>query len=363
MLPRRLALVTAPQAGEAFGSWPDRMAWFNRCPPGVMAELFGLGLRGPSADLRPRTFGVRANDAVCDAVYAAADVTALATERMHLTVFDQGPLVLSEVLAAGDTAARATAGSGWVEVYGSRTCPLCLLSSGGVWPLWWKLACAGVCPVHEVVLLDRCPSCRCVLRWGGMRPRVLSNASRRAPMSCASMVGRRPCPQWLPMVRARSAPPGVAGLQQRWLEIACGRVRPVLGGVEVSRAEWFAAYRACVVLVRLGLPGVLGRLRGAPAWWRRVLMGEREVRGLSRARFGWGPASAEAATVFLAVVMPVLEAANARELGQCLMPLVRAAADAGGLGAKPLSQVAVPAVFARAVATQMPVNRRMPSPW
>ncbi|MFD7875464.1 hypothetical protein ACFV5G_15390 [Streptomyces sp. NPDC059766] len=92
-------------------------------------------------------------------------------------------------------------------------------------------------------------------------------------------------------------------------------------------------------------------------------MGEREVRGLSRARFGWGPASAEAATVFLAVVMPVLETANARELGQCPMPMVRAAADAGGLGAKPLSRVAVPALFARAVATQMPVNRRMPSPW
>lgn len=43
---RRLALVTAPRAGETFASWVDRMALVNRCPSAEIAQLMGLSPRG-----------------------------------------------------------------------------------------------------------------------------------------------------------------------------------------------------------------------------------------------------------------------------------------------------------------------------
>ncbi|MET9509906.1 TniQ family protein [Streptomyces flavidovirens] len=362
-LPRRLALVTAPRPGEGFGSWTDRMAWLNRCSPGVMADLLGLELRGSSPEVRPRVCGVRADDGVRRAVCAATGVAGGAVDRMHLAVFDPGPLSAAAVLSVGETAARASAGREWVEVSGSRACPRCLLASGGVWQLWWKLSCAGVCPVHGVVLLDRCPSCGCVLRWGGTRPRVLPVAWSRPPTVCASSVGGRPCPQWLPLARVRPASASVGEFQRRWLEIAYGRGRPAVGGVEVSAAEWFAAFRACVLLLRLGLPGVLGRLHGVPGWCGQALLEERAERGPYGRRFGWGPASASAAAAFLIVVMPLLEAADARELSGRVRPLARAAIEAGCFGARPLARLEVPEVFARAVTSHAPARRWVKTPW
>ncbi|WP_370444182.1 TniQ family protein [Streptomyces sp. Root264] len=170
-MPRRLALVTAPRADETFASWVDRMARVNRCPPAEVANLMGLHLRGVYASTRPPVFGVQCDEAVRQAVYAATGVPGSAVDRMHLSVFEDGPLSVAAVLSAskarGPSAARE-----WVEVYGSRACPCCLLASGGVWRLWWKLSCAAVCPEHQVKLLDRCPACGWALRWGGARPRV-----------------------------------------------------------------------------------------------------------------------------------------------------------------------------------------------
>ncbi|MFE1709573.1 TniQ family protein [Streptomyces sp. NPDC058728] len=284
VLPRRLALVTAPRPGEAFGSWTDRMAWLNRCSPGVMADLLGLELRGSSPEVRPRVFGVLADEGLRHAVCAATGVAGGAVDRMHLAVFDPGPLSAAAALAVGETAARASAGREWVEVSGSRACPRCLLASGGVWQLWWKLSCAGVCPVHGVVLLDRCPSCGCVLRWGGKRPRVLPVAWSRPPTVCASSIGGRPCPQWLPLSRVRPAAASVGEFQRRWLEIAYGRVRPAVGGVEVSAAEWFAAFRGVRDAAEARPAGSSGPST-RPAWlvWAGAAGGAGGARALRKA--------------------------------------------------------------------------------
>ncbi|MFI6700227.1 hypothetical protein ACIBJC_14830 [Streptomyces sp. NPDC050509] len=164
-------------------------------------------------------------------------------------------------------------------------------------------------------------------------------------------------------MRAQTAAPGVADFQRLWLEIAYGRVRPLLGGVEVSAAEWFATFRACVILLRLGLPRVLRRLRTPPAWCGQALMKEQSERGARGARFSWGPASAEAASAFLWVVMPLLEATDVRELSKKVAPLARAAIDEGCFEARPLGRLAVPEVFAEAVGVHARVGSGIRSPW
>ncbi|MDQ0831377.1 hypothetical protein QF032_003221 [Streptomyces achromogenes] len=362
MPPRRLALVTAPRAGETFASWVDRMARANRCPPAEVADLMGLRLRGTSADVRPPVLGVRCDETVRQAVYAATGVPGGLVDGMHLSVFEGGPLSVAAVLSAGK-AHRPSAGREWVEVYGSRACPCCLLASGGVWQLWWKLSCAAVCPEHQVMLLDRCPSCGGVLRWGGDRPRVVPAQWVRPPTGCANSVRGKPCSQWLPSVRVSQAHEQTVDAQRRWLDAAYGRACPALGGVNVPAGEWFAAFRACVILLRLGLPRILGRLPGVPGWCRQVLLEERVERGMHRSQFGWGPASAGAAAAFLTVVTPLLATADVRELSRRLAPLVRMAVEEGCLAARPLARLAVPEVFAEAVAVQVPVGRSARSPW
>ncbi|WP_443031338.1 TniQ family protein [Streptomyces sp. 3214.6] len=157
----RLALVTAPRADEAFASWVDRMARVNRCPPAEVADLMGLHLRGVHASTRPPVFGVQCDEAARQAVYATTGVPGSAVDKMHLSVFDGGPLSVPAVPSASK-ADWPSAAREWVEVYGSRAWPCCLLASGGVWRLWWKLSCAAVRPEHQVTLLDRCPVCG----WG-----------------------------------------------------------------------------------------------------------------------------------------------------------------------------------------------------
>ncbi|NMI62418.1 MULTISPECIES: TniQ family protein [unclassified Streptomyces] len=362
MLPRRLALVTAPRADEAFASWVDRMARANRCPSAEVADLMGLRLRGVYAKARPPVFGVQCDEAVRQTVYAATGVPGGTVDRMHLSVFEGGPLSVAAVLSA-DKAHWPSATREWVEVYGSRACPCCLLASGGVWQLWWKLSCAAVCPKHRVTLLDRCPACGWVLRWGGDRPRVMPAQWVRSPTCCANSVRGKPCSQWLPAIRVGQADKRTVAAQRRWLDTAYNRACPSLGGVNVSAGEWFAAFRACVILLRLGLPQILKRLPNVPDWCGRALLDERIERDVYRNQFGWGPASAGAAAAFLTVVTPLLAAADTRKLTRRLAPLVRTAVEEGCLTARPLARLSVPEVFAEAVAAQVPVGRSARSPW
>ncbi|GAA3876062.1 hypothetical protein GCM10023084_31310 [Streptomyces lacrimifluminis] len=153
MPPRGLALVTVPQTNEAFASWVDRRARVNRCPSTEVADLMGLRLRGVYADARPPVLGVRCDEAVRQTVYAATGVPGGTVDRMHLPVFEGGSLSVA-ALSAGE-AHWPSARREWVEVYGSRACPCCLLASGGVWQLWWKLSCAAVRPEHQVTLRMR----------------------------------------------------------------------------------------------------------------------------------------------------------------------------------------------------------------
>ncbi|MFI8092018.1 TniQ family protein [Streptomyces sp. NPDC086080] len=231
-LPRRLALVTVPHSGEAFGSWVDRMARLNRCPAAEVADLLGLRLRGASADVRPPVFGVRSDESLRRALYATTGIPGSLVDGMHLSVFEGGPLNVSAVLSAGKSH-RPAAGREWAEVYGSRACPSCLLVSGGVWRLWWKLSCAAVCPEHPVLLLDRCPSCGGVLRWP-----AASGHRRRPPPALA-----RP---WRgPVVPERSTADGRSHQDRDGGRPRRIQVRPHTGrrGLVVRRRPLFPGHR------------------------------------------------------------------------------------------------------------------------
>lgn len=169
----------------------DRMARLNRCPPAEVADLLGLRLRGASAEVRPPVFGVRSDESLRRTLYAATGVPGGLVDGMNLSVFEGGPLNVAAVISAGKSHLPA-AGREWAEVYGSRACPRCLLVSGGAWQLWWKLSYAAVCPEHQVLLLDRCPSCGGVLRWGGNRPRVVPAQWVRPPLVARTPFAGRP---------------------------------------------------------------------------------------------------------------------------------------------------------------------------
>lgn len=198
------------------------MARANRCPPAEIANLMGLRLRGASSDIRPPVFGVEPDEAVRQSVHAATGVPGALVDGMHLSVFEGGPLSVAAVLSAGK-AHRPPAGREWAAVYGSRACPRCLLASGGVWQLWWKLSRSAMCPEHQVMLLDRCPSCGWALRWGGNRPRVVPAQWVRPPTCCANSVRGKPCSRWLPAVRVSRAHERTVDARQRWLDVAYGR--------------------------------------------------------------------------------------------------------------------------------------------
>ncbi|WP_373313649.1 TniQ family protein [Streptomyces capitiformicae] len=55
------------------------------------------------------------------------------------------------------TSMRLVALREWMLTTSSRACPCCL-AERPVWPLWWRLGIAAVCPVHRCLLIDLCPT-------------------------------------------------------------------------------------------------------------------------------------------------------------------------------------------------------------
>ncbi|WP_370357787.1 TniQ family protein [Catenulispora sp. MAP12-49] len=133
-LPRRLVLVDALEAGESFGSWLDRMARLNGCPPGVMVELLGLPVR-PAAFRDRVGYGVVIDAVTGEAVEAASGLTQSEIRMAHLVAYDGTALRLDGSVFEDVAAFEAAARREWADFYGTRACPRCLAKSGGVWRL------------------------------------------------------------------------------------------------------------------------------------------------------------------------------------------------------------------------------------
>ncbi|WP_344657325.1 TniQ family protein [Catenulispora subtropica] len=324
-VPRRLVLVEPLESREAFGSWVDRMARRNRCPPGLMVELLGLPVR--AAAFRNRVgYGVVVDDGTCRAVKAATGVTASSIRLAHLSAYDGTALDLAG-LAFGDVKAfLAAARAQWADFYGSRACPRCLAASGGVWQMWWKLSWAAVCPLHGCLLIEACPDCGGRLRRGRLgRPAELSLVHERDPVRCAiAQDRRRACQARLDQAPTIDAGPEFGQAQSLAVAAAEGAVPAGADGPAVASASWFASLKALTVVIRLAAATWVPPL---PGWAAEALLAEAlEARhGTKWVAVDAPPSRPAAAAGLLLTAVRLLKEAEHVGFAEVLGPLVDAA--------------------------------------
>jgi len=140
--------------GESFSSWFARVAGANGLRP---AELYRIVQ--PGGDRNPRDLD-RYSDV--HLLGAMAEKTGIPIEALEQSTFrrwagwaferDDGLVKLDWLPPAGREKAK--------RCFGQQACPLCL--GGDITPhlrLEWRLSFVTVCPVHQRLLLDRCPAC------------------------------------------------------------------------------------------------------------------------------------------------------------------------------------------------------------
>jgi hypothetical protein len=320
-----------------------------------MVESLGVDLRSVSGDVRSLAYGIVATAEVCEAVSAATGVGAEVVRDMHLGVFNGSALGLAGVRVGDKESVCRAEVREWVRFFGSRACPQCLATSGGVWPVWWKLGWAAVCPTHHVLLVDQCPRCGVRLRRGSAgRPLGLSRTRVPDPLRCGAVVSGMVCDQLIPQIRTSTVSGDLAGKQQLVLEKAERRRPPVIGGQTVSAGQWFAALKAVAILIRLGVPEVLPLLNpvspdGGQALASEVV-GHQRNRGGPQSCFGAVPQRAPAAAALLTAAVDVVSAEGEAEVVARLEPLSELARSRwAGLRPGPLPELSLPPEFAAAL--------------
>lgn len=163
---RRLPVVPAPVEGEAFHSWVDRAAIKLDVPPGIAARALGLEFSSAGKMRRPLFFGVTLAPASLAGLQLTTGLTTKTLRQMQLARYDGTALNFSRLDVNDVTTLPRLTRHQWFLAYQSRACPHCL-SGSGVWPVWWRLGIAAVCPVHRCLLVDICPACGVRLRRGG----------------------------------------------------------------------------------------------------------------------------------------------------------------------------------------------------
>lgn len=259
-VPRRLPAVLLPVAGEAFPSWLHRVAADWQIPPGQAVRLLGLectpGYRVP----RPAWFGVSLTQRSLRGLMAATGLDERALRAMQLSRYADTALDFSGRELpdqSREVAYLRRPRQEWALTTSSRACPHCL-ALFPVWPVWWRLGIAAVCPEHRVLLVDVCSRCNGRLGSGYTgRPRGLT--ARQQIVDLDRCNNRRPagdegkaglCSRRLFTLATVTVPSELAALQQRVLDIANGS--PVrLAGSPVTQAEFFAALRFLTGVVRL----------------------------------------------------------------------------------------------------------------
>lgn len=205
--PVRLPLIAEPEAGEGFCSWLNRAAVHSGCPPGTLARAIGLPLRvGWSDGARVAMLGVILPTHSAQRVAAATGLEVDELKGMHLQRYDGAAVSLAGLKERDERTLARLARLQWILAFASRACPACLSERPGVWPLWWRLASAAVCPDHKVVLLDRCPTCAVPFQRGSVgKVRGLSCSTIPALDRCGSRTKHGTCSQHLPSMPTTGA--------------------------------------------------------------------------------------------------------------------------------------------------------------
>jgi TniQ protein len=255
-LPRRAAMVVAPEPGEAFASWLDRFASDLGIPPGVAALEVGLDVRDRRGDVRPMFYGLAISPTARTRVAAATGLQPAAIDDMHLARFDGTALDLGGLDLTAEPSVRKVVKREWFQLHGSRACPRCLAESPA-WQVWWRLGIAAVCPRHRTLLVARCPACGIELRRGySHHPRGLSRVTLPDLTRCGNHLraGQR-CAQRLADVPTPHVGADLATAQHAALDAADGRP-PTVAGTVVRPADWFDAVKLLAAMIRFGAAAV-----------------------------------------------------------------------------------------------------------
>ena len=330
---RRLPVVVVPDPGESLGSWVDRVAARAEVPPGQAAVALGLEIRGRGSGVLPVLYGITLTAASRAGLAASTGLDPVRCEAMTLSVFDGAALDFTGLDPSDERSVQRLARREWALLRASRACPTCLAETGGVWPLWWRLGVAAVCPRHRVLLVDFCPACRIRLRKGQAN-RSTRLWGRRCvdPLRCDnSPEAGRWCPYWLTDLATVAVSPALVRAQHGVLAVAEGTdVR--VGGQPVTARMWFAFLRFVTGLVRLAaMVEFVSSCPQVPAEAVDAFVAdcaERAGARGSRAALRAMPATAPLAAAMLAVATPILFASDRDECLGALAPLVRAAATA-----------------------------------
>ncbi|MER5864571.1 TniQ family protein [Kitasatospora sp. NPDC002040] len=327
---RRLPFFVKPQAGEAFASWITRAAFDLGVGPGQFAHVLGLEMRRASEVTRPAFFGVILTDQSRQGLRLSTGLPESVLEGMQLACYGDSLLDLSGLDVATETSLRTVWTSQWVQLYASRCCPLCL-RSGTVWPLWWRLEAAAICPVHSCLLLDECPSCGIrfrrgnyglhrglLARRGAMDPRLCGNRSHRSteslPGLCEQVIADLP-------VTALSDT-HVLSMQERLLQAADGSRMSVFGE-RVSAREWVSCLRYFAAMVRsMSGESETGRLPAALRSRFASYLARRESMGRLGPKLQSGPATSTDAAAVFALTAPMMLSSDLEQAAKEVEPWV-----------------------------------------
>ncbi|MGW1917141.1 TniQ family protein [Streptomyces sp. NPDC002076] len=317
---RRLPAVPVPADGEAFASWVDRTAVAMGLSPGLAARALGLEYR--ANDRVPALFGVLPTPVSLDGLRTTTGLQADVVETMHLSRYDGTLLNFDALHSAYDKPLEHLLGKQWLQLTGSRACPHCLARSN-VWPLWWRLGIAAVCPDHRCLLIDTCPACGIALRRGAKNTPGTLLRRTHAALDLRECGNRQPnpgkprnptvCQQRIADTPTLAVPEALVAIQQRALAIADGAAAQ-LAGQPATGADWFAALRFIAALARLVVHD--DELAPLPDAAAHALAAVRDARHARREKFarggvpdpGAGPATAAEAAAVLALAAPVVDA-------------------------------------------------------
>lgn len=370
---RRLPVVPKPVSGEAFASWVDRVAGTLSVPPGRAAHALGLECSEGAAITRPVFFGVILTSQSLSGLRDATGLPVRTLQAMQLARYDGTALDFAGLEPSDRTSMRLVALREWMLTTSSRACPYCL-AERPVWPLWWRLGIAAVCPVHRCLLIDLCPTCGIRLRRGNHSNQrgLLSRSPLPGPGECGNRPpggpsargGRRGglCPQQYKDMPTVAVNGSLAVLQLQVLAIADGAEGSV-AGTSVSSSDWFASLRLLTAMARLAsdetdvsvFPGYMAQ---AVAEDRRR---RQAIRSGSASHLGAMPATAAHAMAYLALASAVLDAPNSESGAQVLAPWARRLADlqrAAGVGDR-LRKMRRPAVIDEMMAAVAPRSSRV----
>lgn len=144
---RRLPLECAPQPGEGFDGWLQRVSYLTCAFPADLLKHLNVTTG------QQHLPGVTLHAVARELWTNLADATGTQPDDWAATI--NGPSVYAA--RVGQPSKPLAAFMGFRKA--SRFCPACLKESGGVWLWVWSVGWHLVCPIHNTLLTEGCPKC------------------------------------------------------------------------------------------------------------------------------------------------------------------------------------------------------------